>query len=1292
MTGSPGGRSQPDGVAIPSAQSLSATTLAQYVRLESCDRYLWYRLHPRETRDLFKEYRVTEQPLTPLLSEKGARHEEAITEELRADRRVLVDLSDLDVDATIEELRNGADEARVLLQARVEGTVGAFAASGIADLVIVEPRGDGQIAMTVGDAKASRRDKPEHRIQVAFYARLLRQLAERAGVDVVQMTGCIWRVPQGPDDVQPAAFDLRAYEEAVDLLTDPDSRAAEIAAGPRDDARFHLSYKCDGCLYNALCMREAADCESLALVPFMSMRDRTALEKNEIMTVSALAELKGLPPRGDYSSPLSPLADVDLLASLAAEWPLGANLDLHIQRARRVAGNWHKDVSSLSWIHASGFGTLPAPGAFPGLVRVYLDTQHDFLEDRLYLAAALVVGPKGEREVFELADGPPSDDREAVLVESWVTRLLEAVRAVADGETLYLHVYVYDTYDQKVLLDAIRRNLDRLIELPDFFDLLTETAATSQSMFSFLAQEVRERKNLGILCHSLPLAARRLGFNWEFEGVELHRVFQARSFDNRRTLADGRWYESAARFNSQIPLEYAYGAWGKLPEGEEVRALLRPFRVTLDNIELFARARLHALRHIEESFAIKNRFAPKEPIELPARTDTPVPKGLAQVLLEFLYVEHHTKLQGLLALFALPIDRRVASGASLLLEALEDSNGGSCRFRIRFDLAGLDAKPALRQMNPEETDWMVIGPASDQAKPWDILRGRIAIVQSIDDDEIVVELMSMSFSKSEFRFGHKASLAIEQGKRYVLDPMADDLVAERILDGCRNTGHNVFLEWIQLEGEGIHIRDVETQQRQAVADFHAALEAAEGILTPTERQGDVIAKRLDDPIILVQGPPGTGKTHTLAWAILARAYAAAVAGRSCHVLVTAMTHTAVEVVLRSIADKLRQLKSDPATAHVGLALAGLRLFKEQTSPELLPDGVLQAKGGDLLECLDHDLAVIASVPSGVHRLLQGVSKPIDWTQRYFDLLVIDEASQLSLPAAVLAGAALKKDGQAIVVGDHRQMPPILAHNWSHEPRRGAQDARIFASTFESLRDRRFPIVGLDRSFRLHEMTAVFLDDHVYGEDAVGFHSRRTDVLATCDGAIGHVAAALAPDYPVIVIEHTEHESLKRNDTEIAILAPIIRAARDILQLDPTDGLGVVVPHRAQRAALRELFPDLADAGAIDTVERFQGGERDLIILSATASDAEFVLGEARFLLNPNRLNVAISRQRKKLIVIGSKTIFRLAPTDMEVFESALLWKRLRYEFATETLWEGELEGAEFRVSGRRVEEDATSLG
>jgi superfamily I DNA and/or RNA helicase len=219
------------------------------------------------------------------------------------------------------------------------------------------------------------------------------------------------------------------------------------------------------------------------------------------------------------------------------------------------------------------------------------------------------------------------------------------------------------------------------------------------------------------------------------------------------------------------------------------------------------------------------------------------------------------------------------------------------------------------------------------------------------------------------------------------------------------------------------------------------------------------------------------------------------------------------------------------------------------------------------------------------------------------------------------------------------------------------------------------------------MAAEFLEQHIYRDDEVGFFSRRTHQLARTSGLGEHVSAALDPDYPIVVVEHTEALSLKRNDTEIAILEPILSAAQSELELNGLEGVGVVVPHRAQRAALKKLFPELSEAGGIDTVERFQGGERDLIIVSATASDPEFVLSEARFLLNPNRLNVAFSRPRKKLIVIGSTTIFRLIPPDMEVFENALLWKRLRYEFSAQVLWEGVVAGAGVRVSGRRADED-----
>ena len=99
------------------------------------------------------------------------------------------------------------------------------------------------------------------------------------------------------------------------------------------------------------------------------------------------------------------------------------------------------------------------------------------------------------------------------------------------------------------------------------------------------------------------------------------------------------------------------------------------------------------------------------------------------------------------------------------------------------------------------------------------------------------------------------------------------------------------------------------------------------------------------------------------------------------------------------------------------------------------------------------------------------------------------------------------------------------------------------------------------------------------------------------------------------------------------------------------------------------------------MERFQGSERDLIVVSATASDPDYILSEAEFLLNPNRLNVALSRPRRKLIVLASGALLRLLTSDPDLFEQAALWKRLRYAFASAPLWTGRRAGTAVGVYG-----------
>lgn len=130
-------------------------------------------------------------------------------------------------------------------------------------------------------------------------------------------------------------------------------------------------------------------------------------------------------------------------------------------------------------------------------------------------------------------------------------------------------------------------------------------------------------------------------------------------------------------------------------------------------------------------------------------------------------------------------------------------------------------------------------------------------------------------------------------------------------------------------------------------------------------------------------------------------------------------------------------------------------------------------------------------------------------------------------------------------------------------------------------------------------------------------------------------------------------------------------------LEPTKGIGIVVPHRAQKALLQARLPQLV--GAIDTVERFQGGERDLIIVSATVSDREYAEAESSFLLDPRRLTVAISRPKRKLIVIASRAVFDLIPAELEEYERSALWKHLRRDCRAGALWSGKVYGNNMSV-------------
>jgi hypothetical protein len=113
---------------------------------------------------------------------------------------------------------------------------------------------------------------------------------------------------------------------------------------------------------------------------------------------------------------------------------------------------------------------------------------------------------------------------------------------------------------------------------------------------------------------------------------------------------------------------------------------------------------------------------------------------------------------------------------------------------------------------------------------------------------------------------------------------------------------------------------------------------------------------------------------------------------------------------------------------------------------------------------------------------------------------------------------------------------------------------------------------------------------------------------------------------------------------------------------------------------------------VDTVERFQGGERTVILVSATESDRAYLLAASEFLLDPRRLTVALSRAKRKMVLVASRNIFSLFSPDEETFANALLWKNLLLRTCTTLLWEGERSGRGVAVWGRRGGESEDELG
>ncbi|MCH5372756.1 MAG: AAA family ATPase, partial [Planctomycetes bacterium] len=239
----------------------------------------------------------------------------------------------------------------------------------------------------------------------------------------------------------------------------------------------------------------------------------------------------------------------------------------------------------------------------------------------------------------------------------------------------------------------------------------------------------------------------------------------------------------------------------------------------------------------------------------------------------------------------------------------------------------------------------------------------------------------------------------------------------------------------------------------------------------TPSQADAFRAICNHRAVPVWGPPGTGKTHFLATAILALADAHARAKRPFRVLVTAFTHAAIENVLRKTA---RLSRDDDSAAPVTVAKVKGWRGEDEAAVTVVDPAKLPA----WLE--GHSTAVVGAT---VHNLLKCYDQLSE-----FDLVVIDEASQVRVPEAAVPISLTGRAGRVVLAGDHLQLPPIVQGVYP-EPLPG--QPVLHRSIFEviaSAREGDNPVPEsagawqLTENFRMNDVLTRFAAGLLYGTD------------------------------------------------------------------------------------------------------------------------------------------------------------------------------------------------------------------
>lgn len=248
----------------------------------------------------------------------------------------------------------------------------------------------------------------------------------------------------------------------------------------------------------------------------------------------------------------------------------------------------------------------------------------------------------------------------------------------------------------------------------------------------------------------------------------------------------------------------------------------------------------------------------------------------------------------------------------------------------------------------------------------------------------------------------------------------------------------------------------------------------------------------------------------------------------------------------------------------------------------------------------------------------------------FDTAIIDEASQISTSMGMLG---MIKADKWVLVGDHNQLQPVLP------TLENTSELSVNVSIFNTLRDRFGEDAWLRGHYRSADDIIEFPQQHVYDEN-IEIRSEYTPSSASPEVAdpLSSAAAELlrGPGAVLVDVESEEewlpYEKSLLNEKEAGVcyeIAGTLLGEGTEQSIVLSDQIGIITPYRKQRNTIENKFDSTAPS--VETVDGFQGREREYIIYSVTGTSRSNI----EFASDLNRFNVACTRAQRKLIVVGN---------------------------------------------------------